>query len=372
MKPGFSVARAAAMARKEVIHVLRDPFTLALALGMPVLLVTFFGIAIDFNPKDLRLAVHDADRSAASRQLTEVFEASGYFQAHASPSAYRAIHDLDTEKAKAALVIEPRFEKRLGSATGSVAQVIVDGADNSTVGVILGYLQGIQDSASAMAGRPRLSPVELRTRFLFNPELNTRWFIVPGLTVVVIAILSVLLTALTVAREWENGSMELLLSTPVRPLEIILGKLAPYAALGITGVFFVYLIARLFFRVPFVGSHLLFSAGTLMFLTAYLAQGLVISVVTRRQQLAMQLSLVSGLLPSLLLSGFIFPIENMPVFFRYLTMILPARWFMAVCRGIFLKGASFSELALPFAALAALDVGLIVLAARKFKRDLEP
>ena len=193
---------------------------------------------------------------------------------------------------------------------------------------------------------------DLRTRFLFNPELDSRWFIVPGLTVVVMAILSILLTALTVAREWENGSMELLLSTPVQPLEIIIGKLAPYGVLCLIAVGLVFVIARVGFGVPFVGNPFVFGAGCLIYLVTYLAQGLLISVLTRNQQVAMQFSMLTGFLPSQLLSGFIFPVASMPAFFRYFTMIFPARWFMQISRDTFLKGSSLAELSGAFFALS--------------------
>jgi ABC-2 type transport system permease protein len=195
---------------------------------------------------------------------------------------------------------------------------------------------------------------------------------VPGLAVVVVAIVSILLTALTVAREWENGSMELLLSTPVKPVELIIGKLAPYTVIGLLAVLFIYIVARLGFGVPFRGSHLVLLAGAFLFLSAYLAQGLVISVLTRKQQLSMQFAIVSGLLPSVLLSGFVFPIESMPRLFHYLTMVFPARWFMVISRDLFLKGTNLPDLLAPFAALLVINAVLLTVAVRRFKRDVEP
>jgi ABC-2 type transport system permease protein len=233
----------------------------------------------------------------------------------------------------------------------------------------MGGIQAIADKR--LAGFDPPAPFQLRTRFLFNPELNSRWFVVPGLTVVVMAILSILLTALTVAREWESGSMELLLSTPLTPLEIIVGKLAPYAVLCILAVTMVFLIARFAFGVPFVGNLGVFAAGCGLFLATYLAQGVLISVVTRNQQVAMQLSMLSGFLPSQLLSGFIFPVASMPLFFRYFTMIFPARWFMYVARDTFLKGSGFPDLAGPFLAMGAICFWMIRQGTRKFKRNLE-
>ena len=186
--------------------------------------------------------------------------------------------------------------------------------------------------------------------------MNSRWFTVPGLATVVLAIISILLTAMTVAREWENGSMELLLSTPVHPVEIILGKLAPYVVLGLTAQALIYFLARFYFGIPFMGSHLLFILGTFLFVASYMALGLLISVTTRQQILAMQFSMMIGMLPNILLSGFIFPIENMPAFFQYLTALFPARWFVLVIRGSFLRGSDLYQLAVPLLVLLFMAV----------------
>ncbi|HUI67620.1 MAG TPA: ABC transporter permease [Nitrospirota bacterium] len=369
----FVWRRAAAVSRKEVFHILRDPYTLGSALGLPVFMVIMFGVAIEFNVKNVALAVCDSDQTQSSRSLLDNFGSSQYFLLHGVASPYEAVTDVSAERARAALIIPPRFEKDLFDGRGAEVQMLVDGSDNSTVGPVLGYISSIQTIASRrIADFDPPAPYELRTRFLFNPELNSRWFVIPGLTVVVMSILSILLTALTIAREWENGSMELLLSTPVEPLEIIVGKLAPYGALGIIAVTFVYVIARTVFGIPFVGNLAVFGLGCLLFLMTYLAQGLLISVVTRKQTIAMQLAMMSGMLPSNLLSGFIFPIESMPKFFQYFTMILPARWFMKIARDTFLKGSSFFELSGSFLALSIFCVLMIFMATRRFKRDLEP
>ncbi|OGR39340.1 MAG: multidrug ABC transporter permease [Elusimicrobia bacterium GWA2_64_40] len=370
---GFDLHRAAAVARKEVMHILRDPFTLALVLGLPVVLVVFFGFAIDFDVKNLALGVYDRDNTRHSRQLVSVFESSGYFLPGAVDSPAAAARGLDSGRYSAALLVEPGFGRGLGGGGRARVQFIVDGTDNSKAQAVLGYLPGLTGAALRKFGAAvPADPVPLKTRFMYNPELNSRWFVIPGLAVIIIGLLSILMTALTVAREWENGSMELLLSTPLRPAEIIAGKIAPYVGLILAGVFFVNLVARFGFGVPFRGSHLLFLGGTVLFALASLSQGIVISVVTRQQQLAMQLSMISGLLPSLLLSGFIFPVESMPVFFRYFTMILSPRWFMEIARGVTIRGAGADDLALPLAALAALCALLLAAAFKKFKTDLEP
>ena len=373
MTNAFVWTRAAAVARKEVFHILRDPFTLTLALILPVLMVALYGVAIDFNVENVALSVSDSDQSQASRRLIETFASSRYFLVRGVGSPAEAVRDVSAERARACLIIPPRFEKDLLAGRGAEAQILLDGADNSTVGPVAGYVGSIQTLASKQIADfdpPR--PYELRTRFLFNPELNSRWFVIPGLAVVVMAILSILLTALTVAREWENGSMELLLSTPVRPIEIIAGKLAPYAVIGIIAQTLVYVMARAVFGVPFVGNQAVFALGAVLCLTTYLAQGIFISVTTRKQQIAMQFAMLTGMLPSNLLSGFVFPIASMPPVFRYLTMIFPARWFMEIARDTFLKGSGFLELAAPFLALTFFCGAMVLAAARRFKRDLEP
>ncbi|UXR63644.1 ABC transporter permease [Bdellovibrio bacteriovorus] len=361
-----------AVAKKEVFHIVRDPFTLALAMGMPVIMVIFFGYAIEFNMKQISLAVFDSSKSQSSRQLQKTFVSSSYFQSLAVLSPAEAIQALDEGRAHAALLIPPAYAENLRPRSESSVQILIDGADNSSAGSILGYLGGIQQKVLSAEFGPYSEPITVQTRFLFNSELNSRWFVVPGLSAAIIAILSILLTALTVAREWENGSMELLLSTPVRPVEIILGKLLPYSVMGLVAVFFVFIMSQIVFAVPFRGNFLVYLLACLIFLSTYLAQGLLISVVTRKQQLSMQMAMLSGLLPTILLSGFIFPVEHMPRFFYYLTMILPARWFISLSRDLFLKGASLQNILPGFLALCALFVLMMVLATRKFKKDVEP
>lgn len=363
-----------AVAKKEVFHIVRDPFTLAMALGMPVVMVLFFGLAIEFNLDRIPIAVFDGSKSAESRDLIRTFSSSKYFIPRYVYGPSQALQQVDEGAAHAALVIPPDYAKQLTLFRESSVQILVDGTDNASAGSILGYLSGIQGMAlkkefGSLAARPT---VEVKSRFLYNPELNSRWFVVPGLAAVVIAVLSILLTALTVAREWENGSMELLLGTPIRPIEIILGKLMPYCVMGLVAVLFVFIMAQVVFEVPFLGSFFFYFLACLIFLSTYLAQGLLISVVARKQQLSMQIAMLTGLLPTILLSGFIYPNEHMPDFFYYLTMLLPARWFISVSRKLFLQGAGFVEIWPSLLIMCLLLAGMIFMAAKKFKKDVEP
>jgi ABC-2 type transport system permease protein len=370
----FKLSRARAIAAKEVRHILRDPFTLAMALGLPLLMVIFFGFAINFDVKDIRTAAFDFDRSHSSRELLRVFSSSGYFIVKNQPPTTTPVAEVESERASLAVVINPDFGKDTGNGSSAKVQLLVDGSDNLKAGVIMGYLSGLQAAAAKVfsSAKPAQTSVNIVTRYLYNPELNTQWFIVPGLIAVITGILSILLTAMTVAREWENGSMELLLSTPVEPIEVIIGKLAPYLGLGLLAILFVYLMARTVFNVPFLGSYPLLGISCILYITTLLAQGILISVVTRQQQKAMQGSMIAGMLPALLLSGFVFPVESMPVIFKYITIILPARWFLEIVRSVVLKGSLFKELLVPFVALAVMNVFFITVAVKRFKKDIEP
>jgi len=237
----FVWGRVKAIAQKEVYHVIRDPFTLMLAFGLPIFLVIFFGFAIEFNVKNIHLAINDDDKTQSSRILLEVFASSGYFIADPVNSIAKAQEALMGNTARAALIIPGGFEKDLLNGRITKVQLLLDGSDNSTVAPILSYLNSIQSIANKrLINFKQPEYVNIKTRFLFNSELNSRWFVIPGLIVVIMSILSVLLTALTVAKEWENGSMELMLSTPAEPIEIIVGKLFPYAILVIFSVILVY------------------------------------------------------------------------------------------------------------------------------------
>ncbi|MGZ3772143.1 MAG: ABC transporter permease [Pseudobdellovibrionaceae bacterium] len=361
-----------AIGKKEIFHIARDPFTLSLALGLPVVIVLFFGYAIEFNMDRIKLAIFDGDKTQWSFDVQKVFTSSEYFVPLFVSNPAQCVQAIDEGRAHAALIIPPTYSKDLRPLSRNSVQILVDGSDNSSAGSILGYLSGLQRKILENQFGIFKEPVEVHTRFLYNPELNSRWFVVPGLAAVIIAILSILLTALTVAREWENGSMELLLSTPVKPIEIVFGKLLPYCVMGLTAVFFVFIMASLVFAVPFRGNFFVYLLCCLVFLSTYLAQGLLISVLTRKQQLSMQFGMLSGLLPTILLSGFIFPVEHMPPFFYYFTMLLPARWFIQISRELFLQGATFLNILKPFLALCLIFAGMIFVAIKKFKKDVEP
>lgn len=365
--------RMKAIAFKEATHIRRDPFTLAMGVIMPVILVVLFGLALDLDVKNIEIGVDDRDQSFSSRRLISIFkETQSFIVAHEG-------HWTDLEKeirkeqVKAILIIPQGFEKNINREDPPSVQFVVDGSDNAIVGPALSYLYGIQlKMRQELVEREFKQILNVETRYLYNGELKSSYFVIPGLISVVLALISILLTAMTISKEWENGSMELLLSTPTTPLELILGKILPYSVIGMFAVALVYLVARIGFDIPFRGSHLLFIFSCFIFLTAYLAQGSLISVVARSQAVAMQMAMVSGFLPTFLLSGFIFSVSSMPTFFQYFTMILPARWFLQIIRTLFLKEAGLQEVLIPLGALLLINFVLVKAALTKFKRTLEP
>ena len=383
----FSWRRAKSVAYKEYKHILRDPFTLAVTLILPMIFVGMFGFVIDLDYKHMRVAVRDNDQTSVSRRFLQEMASSGYFDlspVHTPAAADRA---LEQNASPALLVIKRGFGRNIRAANPekpAQVQLLADGTDNVQASIMGSYMQGVVQKANAVfmrdnpelaggaEGAARLAGGQIRSRFLFNPELNSRWFIVPALSTIIIGFLAIVLTALTVAKEWENGSMELLLSTPVRPSEIVLGKLVPYFVLTFLDVLVVFVLAVYVFRIPFLGSFLFYMAACWVYITGALALGLVISVVTRQQQAAIQFAFAVGLLPSFIFSGFIFPIENMPAFFQYFTALFPQRWFLLISRTVFLSDAAPATLAAAFGTIGLFAAAMILLAVHKFKTDVEP
>jgi ABC-2 type transport system permease protein len=368
--------RTRAIASKEVMHILRDPQLLGFALVMPVLLLLLFGYAVSFDLHDIPLAVVDQDRTAASRALVSDFEQAGVFVTRARAGAPEAVEPLfRRDVAKVALVIPPGFSRRTQRGEVGEAQLLLDGSDNTTAATALGYA-----SAIALGAAPRMSasglpllgplPLEARARTLFNPELESAIFLVPGLMALILVIVAVMLTALAVAREYERGSMEQLFSTPVGRLEIILGKLGPNFVLGLFQVLIVLVVGVTLFDVPIRGSVVAVFLVSAVFLMAMLMQGLLISVVTKNQMLASQVAAITTLLPALLLSGFIFPVENLPVPLQAIAAVLPARYFIEALRAIMLRGNGIEDVVPQLLPLAAFFLVMLVLATRRFQRRL--
>ena len=369
--------------RKETLHILRDPRSLYMALGVPVLLLILFGYAITFDIKNIPVGIIDHDRTETSRDLISQMDSSPYFDLRYRLSAYSATEDiLDRGKARFILSIPSGFARDLSQGKNAQIQVLIDGSDNNSAQVALGYVSGIIQRFSSNLLLERLNrqgitlkiaipPINAEPRVWYNPELRSANFIVPGLIAVVMMAMCAMLTSLTVAREWEAGTMEQLIATPIRPHEIIIGKLMPYYVLGLLQTTLIIIVGTQVFQVPLKGNLFFLFVTTSVFLLGSLGIGLFISVVTKSQQLAFMLSITLTFLPSFLLSGFIFPISSMPGIIRLLTHLVPARYFLTILRGIFLKDVGFSALRLEVAALTAFAVLIIMACARRLKLHLE-
>ena len=375
---GIDLSRLWAMARKEALQLRRDRRSLSLAFVLPVLLVLIFGYAISWDVRDIPLAVVDQDRTQRSRALIEAFTSSGYFHLVASPPTYaEADAWLERERARLILVLRPTFAARVESGRVASVQALVDGADANTAAIALNYAQVIVGAYSArvaaelhgaVLGQAPLTP---QVRIWYNETLESRNSIVPGLIAVVMMIIAAMLTSLTIAREWERGTMEQLAATPVHPLEVVLGKLIPYVVIGLIDVLMTLALGLLVFQVPLRGSMGFLLLSSLFFLLGAFGVGLFISASMRSQLVATQVSMLATYLPSFLLSGFAFDIGNMPRILQLLSLVIPARYFVVIIKGVFLKGIGLTVLWPELLAMAAFSVIGLGLAARSFHKELE-
>lgn len=364
--------RIKAIARKEMLQILRDPLSLAMGFLMPVMLLFIFGYAISLDVDHIATIVHDEDRSRLSRELVADLSASGYFKVVRSAEREGEVDRyLDSGRARVALIVPQGFAKDLRSGGTAQLSVIVDGSDSNTATIALGYVAALAEIyAGRISGAPRKSLIEVRPRIWYNPELKSRNFIVPGLIAVIMMVIAALLTSLCIAREWERGTMEQLISTPVQTPELILGKILPYYVIGVIDMALSVVMATLLFEVPFRGSFALLFIISSVFLFGGLSFGIIISIVTKSQLVASQISVVATYLPAFLLSGFMFSISNMTRPLQVLTHIIPARYFVSILKGLFLKGSSIRILVAEAVFLLVFAVITFTAANRKFRKRL--
>jgi ABC-2 type transport system permease protein len=368
------LVRVGAMAWKESLHIQRDPRTLILTLIMPVLLLMLFGFGISFDLDHIPLAIADRDGSIESRALVNALIASGDFERGADVQPEAGERMLRRDRALGVLVIQPGFGRHLIRREVADVELLVDGADANAANTVLQKAQAIAATYGAGIVQRLLpatnAPIDVRTWTRYNPEARSAVFLVPGLSAFLLALGAVLLTALTIAAEWETGSMEQLFASPVGRFEIVLGKLLPYLALGVCQLLLVVALGSTVFDVPIRGSlWLLFGFGV-VFLVGMLGQGLFISVLAKNQMVATQAGLLSSLLPSLLFSGMLFPIANMPRVFQWISAAIPARYLVHAMRGILLKGNGFDHLWPSFIPMIVFAMAVLVLTTARFKRRI--
>jgi ABC-2 type transport system permease protein len=375
-----NLSRTWAIAKKEFFHIYRDPRSLGLVILMPALLMLLFGYAVTLDVKNVSMAVLDRDRTQESFNFIQRFSASPYFNLRFWVRDEKEMRRLiDQGEVKMGLVLPWNFSKTIKAEKVIPIQVLIDGADANTANLILGYAQAIarqytQEKTILKIERMGVQnvnlPIDARPRVWFNEDLESKNYFVPGLVAVIISIIGVLLTGQVIVREWEKGTMELLISTPVRKGELMIGKLFPYFFLGLLDLSLAVLMGKWVFQVPLRGSVALLFALSCIYIFVALALGLTISTFARTQLLANQMAMVIGFLPTFLLSGFTFVIPNMPTWLQVITYGIAPRYYVTILKNIFLKGVGFSFLWREALALMLMAMAGFWVATRSFKKEL--
>jgi ABC-2 type transport system permease protein len=377
----MNLRRLSAVARKETLHLLRDWRSLTLALAIPLLLILLYGYALTLDLRQVPTVIWDQSRTPESRELLSMFHHSPYFAVKGYRGDYDGLQQaLDRGVAMVALVVPSDFAAKVRAAKPVKIQIIGDGSDANTSRLALNYAANIGaiyareigSEQMQLKGRGELKqPVEIRQRSWYNPGLRSQNVLIPGIIALVMIVVAALLTSTTVAKEWEMGTMEQLISTPLRGPELIFGKVFPYFCIGLIDVSLAVLMGKWIFDVPIVGNAGLLFLMSSIFLTGALFFGLTLSIRLKSQVLANQLAIIVGFLPTLILSGFVFAIENMPVPLQFLTYIVPARYFIAILRGIYLKGIGLEILWLDALFLSIYALIMMVAAHRNLVFKLE-
>ena len=374
----MSYRRLRAMFVKELHHITRDARSLAMALAMPMMMLLLYGYALSLDVDHIQTLVYDQDGTSASREVIRQFEGSRYFEVTGFVHDYKTIErGIDTSKVLIGVVIPRGFGGDLASGKGTV-QLLVDGSDSNTASIAMGYAESVVQNYSAgvraeLLNRRGVRPpgmVDARLRVWYNSSLESKNYVVPGLIAVVLMILAGQLTSLTIAREWEMGTMEQVLSTPLRPTEIVLGKMLAYFLVGLVDSAISVTVAITIFTVPFRGSFVVLAVSTCLFLWCSLFSGIWVSAGSRTQVQAYQLGLLITFLPGFLLSGFTFSIDTMPAVIQGISYFFPARYFVTIVKGVFLKGVGFRLLWVELAFLLLYGSLIFRLAVRKMNQKV--
>ena len=376
----MNLRRVRAMFQKECRHIVRDSRSLIMALILPMFQMLLFGYALNLDVDRVPTLIYDADHSAESRALIERFHGSRFFEIEGFVDNYADIEKaIDRSKVLLGVVIPRDYSQRIGAGGHAHIQILLDGSDSNTGSIALSYVEGLVQSYALkvrsegqdrQAGLPLVSPVEARLRVWYNSTLRSSNYIVPGLIAAMMMVIAALLTSLTVAREWEMGTMEQLLSTPVRAAEIVMGKMLAFFIIGVVDTTIAVLVGIFVYGVPFRGSIWVLALTTMIFLSGAFFWGILVSALARSQLFAFQLGLVTTFLPSFMLSGFLYAIENMPVPIQIVTRVVPARYFVTIVRAIFLKGVGLRVLWVEVLFLAGFSGIVFWLAERRMRQKL--
>lgn len=355
--------------RKEFIHIRRDFRTLIIIFVAPVFMLFMFGYAINLELQNIALAVVDYSQTPASRGLVRAFQGSEYFTVKAFNGSAKKISRLfHRQDAHVVLVIPLDYSKATGLKQSSHLQILIDASDSNTAQLISNYVNTVLLGYSA--SRSIQPPFDISVSIQYNPALKSAYFFVPGLVALILMMISALLTSIAIAREKETGTMEQILVSPIRPAEIILGKVIPYIVMAFADGLLILSVAHFWFEVPIRGSLLLMLGGALLYVFVALALGLLISTRAKTQQVAMMMALFASLLPTLMLSGFIFPVDSMPVVLQFISKIIPATYFLKIIRGVMLKGNTLEHIGFAMAILAFMGLFLTIVSTKRFKMTL--
>lgn len=368
--------RLRALLQKEVRQMLRDRSNLAVGLVLPIVLILLFGYGLSFDVTNANIAVVMEDTSPSARDVVAGLDGSRYL----APVAVRSMDEAErlmlAGKVDGIVQVPTDFSRRLSDGQARI-QLVLNGVDSSTASSVEGYVSGALSSwsekqADRAGDKPAgVASVALVQRTWFNEASNSTWYLVPGLIVLVLTLIGAFLTSLLVAREWERGTLEALFVTPVRPLELVLSKLAPYLVVGAIDLVFCLLAAKFLFKVPIHGSLVVIVVASLLYLTVSLGLGLLISATTRNQFQASQLALLTSFMPAMMLSGFVFDLRNVPVVIQVISQLLPATHFMSLIKTLFLAGDNWHMILRDCAILAGYAAVLIYACSRKLRKTLE-
>lgn len=367
---------------KEFLQFKRDPKMFAIILIAPVIQLIFLGYAVNMDVNNVTTVLFDQDRSFKSRELIERFEASGYFEFVDYVSSYNQVQEyIDAGDAMLGLVIPYDFEENIGRGETANLQTIIDASDGNKAAITMGYIQQIAarysnklivDLMNKRGIKRQLSGVvEAELRAWYNPELKTRVFMVPGIVGLLLSIITLILTSLAIVKEKEVGTLEQIIVTPIKPIELLIGKLVPFAILGFAAIAIVLTAMALVFGIVVQGSVLFLFFSSFIYILSTLGLGLFVSTISKTQQQAMMLAMFLVLMPMIFLSGFAFPIVNMPSIIQWLTYLVPLRYFMTIIRGIIIKGVGIAELWPEVLVLAGFGILILTLSAKRFQKRLD-
>lgn len=372
MQAAGKLRRLLALSRKEGLQIVRDPSAMLIAFVLPVVLLLLYAYAVSLDAQDVRIGVVLESDSAAARDLAAAFAATRYFRVTPARDRREIVPQLVSGELSGFVVIPQSFARRMLSRSDEpLVQVVTDGSQPNTANFVAGYAQGVVSNWLAERRNTAPPAAHFEPRYWFNPELESRRFLVPGAIAIIMAMIGTLLTALVVAREWERGTMEAIMSTPASALEILVAKLLPYFGLGLIATFVCTLLSVTLLDVPLRGSWLALFALSSAFLVPALGQGLLISAASRNQFVAAQLALLSGFLPAFLLSGALFEIDSMPAPIRAITYVVPARYFVATLQSVFLAGDVWSQFLPNMLAMLAIGAVFFAAASARTRKTLD-